>query len=188
MAHDLSTANIKLRDAIREIHDSTQNHPVADLLMSGNLPKDIYIDIVYNYLRCYKALEDEADKVGIFEGIEGIKRAELMQQELDSITDASTVYTPYPSTIAYEKYVENIGDKSLLLAHIYIRHLSLMSGGQLMRDIVPSQGIMFRFKHIDDLREGLRAKLHVGLIEEAKRSFLQVDDLFNELGDKYNVH
>jgi heme oxygenase len=188
MGHDISQANIRLRDAIRQIHESTQNHPVADLLMSGDLPKNVYADLVYNYLRAYKALETEADKVGLFEGIEGIKRADLMQQELDSLTEEGITYEPQESTVAYEEYVKNIEDKDQLMAHIYIRYLSLMSGGQLMRDVVPSQGIMFRFKHIDDLREGLRKKLHEGLIEEAKKSFQQVHQLFVELGEKYNVH
>ena len=183
----------KLRKAIHAQHEATQEHPLAVLLMSGHIEKKIYADLVFNYLRCYEALEEEAEKAGIFEGLEGIKRSKLIEEEFESITDefveegkewSSEIV---PSTLEYIEYVENIEDKSKLLAHVYIRYLSLMNGGQLMKNVVPSKGQMYDFNDIEGLSNKLRSKLTDDLLDESIKAFNQVIQLFVELAERYDV-
>lgn len=175
-----------LKEKIKQIHMDTQHHPFAVLLISGKLNKEIYAELLYNYLHCYSALETECEKINLFKGIEGVQRANLIKEELQSIS--SKDFIPMPSTTDYENYIRDIQDKNLLMAHIYIRHLSLLSGGQQLKLTCPSKGQSYYFYDVERLISGIRAKLHEGLMEESLIAFKQVQNLFLELSEKHGIN
>ena len=79
-------------------------------------------------------------------------------------------------------------DPDKLMAHIYVRHMGDLSGGQMISKKVPGSGTMYKFDDdVDILKEKIRAKLNDSMADEAKiafdfatKLFQQMDELGNE--------
>jgi heme oxygenase len=70
-----------LRDKIAEKHDKAENHRFVKLLFSGEMPKNIYADFLFNQLVAYSRLESWGERYGLFCCIVDSRRADLMQED-----------------------------------------------------------------------------------------------------------
>jgi heme oxygenase len=68
------------------------------------------------------------------------------------------------------------------MAHVYVRHMGDLSGGQMIRTRVPGKGTMFDFhQSIDELKERIRDKLNDSMADEAKVCFDFATKMFQQL-------
>jgi heme oxygenase len=75
-------------------------------------------------------------------------------------------------------------DANKLMAHVYVRHMGDLSGGQMIAKRVPGAGKFYQFdKGIDELKELVRAKLDDSMADEAKICFDFATKMFMQLGE-----
>lgn len=73
-------------------------------------------------------------------------------------------------------------DPHKLMAHIYVRHMGDLSGGQMIKKKVPGSGRYYEFDgDIKELKEKIRSKCNDDMAEEAKLCFDFATDLFKEM-------
>lgn len=172
-----------LRDAIKQKHDKAEKHRFVILLLSGNMPIQIYIDYLHNQFFCYKNLENLALNFGVFSGIENLKRSEKIKHDLDELGASNLLCK---SSKDYADYLKNVCPKNIW-AHIYVRHFADMYGGQIIKKVVPGAGRMYEFQDRDELIKKVRAKLSDDLADEANLVFDFNLRLFDELSDVHNI-
>jgi heme oxygenase len=89
-----------------------------------------------------------------------------------------------PST---EKYIQHMAtikeDPKKLMAHIYVRHMGDLSGGQMIKKRAPGSGTMYEFGRADikEIKERIRNKTDDSMADEAKLCFQSATELFKDL-------
>lgn len=172
-----------LKDLIKENHDKAESHRFVKLLLSGNISKEIYADLLYNHFLCYSKLEFLAKSNGVVVGIEAICRTDAIQTD---IAELAILGKAYPSTHAYLEYLDTLKQADFL-AHIYIRHFGDLYGGQIIKKAVPGSGTMYNFEDRLELIAKVREKLSDDLGEEANRAFEFNLQLFEEIANEHNI-
>jgi heme oxygenase len=75
-------------------------------------------------------------------------------------------------TLDYLDYLNSIkDDKNKLMAHIYVRHMGDLFGGQMIRKVLPFPHRNLDFNDVTSLKEKVRAKLDDSLGAEANVAF-----------------
>jgi len=173
-----------LRDHIKARHDKAEKHPFVVLLLSGKIPPKAYAEYLFNQAMCYLALEKRADELKMLEGIEAIRRADLIEQDADELERNAQVHQ---STRDYIFYVYTVPE-TRLWAHIYARHFADMYGGQILKKVVPGSGRMYEFEDRAGLIEKVRAKLSDDLASEANLVLDYALRLFDEISAAYSLN
>lgn len=174
-----------LKELTKEHHRNAERSLFVKTLLKKQITAHQYYVYLKNQFIMYAALEHAAESLGIFRGIEEIKRETQIAKDLseleieysfshDEILSSATEYTRYIYEIREER--------EKLLAHIYVRHMGDLSGGQIIKRFVPGSGAHYDFV-IDpnELKEKLREKLHDGMAEEAKTCFQMISEFMSEL-------
>lgn len=174
---------MSLREAIAEKHDKAENHRFVKLLFSGQMPRGIYADYLFNQYLAYAKLEILADRFGLLDGIEPIKRAALMEDDMLDLAQPAMLHR---STSLYIDYLDTV-PREKLLAHVYVRHFGDMYGGQMLKRVVPGQGKMYEFGNRAELISRTRERLTEDLGDEANKVFDFVLALFDELADAHDI-
>ena len=69
-----------------------------------------------------------------------------------------------------------------LMAHIYVRHMGDLSGGQMIARKVPGQGKFYQFEcDIKETKEAIRSQTNDDMAEEAKICFDYATELFKDM-------
>ena len=97
--------------------------------------------------------------------------------------------TEYPVVKEYMDHIMSIkDDPHKLMAHIYVRHMGDLSGGQMIAKRVPGNGRFYKFKQDHDLlKEHIRSKINDDMAEEAKLCFDFATRLFKEMMELPNA-
>jgi heme oxygenase len=172
-----------LKDLIKDNHDKAEKHRFVKVLLSGDIPIPMYADYLLNQLVCYGHLEQKAVTYGLFDGIEAIKRSELIQKDYIELFSTAKIY---PSSYEYTQYIDNL-PAALLWAHIYARHFGDLYGGQMIKKLVPGAGAMYQFENRQELISKVREKLSDDLGDEANQALEFSLKLFDELADAHNI-
>ena len=170
-----------LKELTHASHEAAEAHPFTKYLLSGEMEDDVYATLLANQLLQYKYLEEAAKH--IIEDIPGLARADLILQDL---TDLDCPVFIYDVTNHYCDYVQKLDDKQLL-AHVYVKHMGDLYGGQLIRTKVPGSGLMYLFNDRQQIIQQLRAKLDVSMAEEANKCFEMTLNLFDRIADEYDL-
>lgn len=176
---------MSLREAIKENHDKAEEHPFTKAMFGGKLSKEAYSDYLANMLYCYETLENVGDRVDLFDGLDGIKRSELIG--LDLAEYEGHTFNLRSSAVQYVKHIESLTTKHDLMAHVYVRYMGDMYGGQMLKRVVPSAGHMYEFEDRPGLIAKVRAQLTDSMADEANKSFELTLKLFDELAHDYNL-
>ena len=75
-------------------------------------------------------------------------------------------------------------DPNRLMAHVYVRHMGDLSGGQMIaRSVYQAMVEMYKFGDVDinDYKDKIRAKCNDNMADEAKVCFDFATELFKEL-------
>ena len=170
-----------LKELTHNSHEAAEAHPFTKYLLSGEMEDDVYATLLANQLMQYKYLEEAAKH--LISDIPGLARADLILQDL---TDLDCPVFIYDVTNQYCDYVQKLDDKQLL-AHIYVKHMGDLYGGQLIRTKVPGSGLMYLFNDRQKIIQQLRAKLDVSMADEANKCFEMTLNLFDRIADEYDL-
>jgi len=176
---------LKLRELTMQHHKDAERSEFAKKLVSGKVNALEYSTYLYNMGFVYGALENTAKSLGCLDGIESICRTDNIWKDYHEMEE----YPPLPpllvSVFDYINHMDALRyDKQKLLAHIYVRHMGDLSGGQIIAkrlgDKFPINFYQFD-EDQDMLKEKLREKLNNDMAEEAMRAFDHAHYIFLEL-------
>ena len=177
---------MSLKDLTHKNHTRAEAHPFTTRLVSGELSEEVYADYLYNQLPAYHRLETLCEQRGLLKNIETIKRSQAILDDFNQLTPTYPISKIYPATIKYVDYLENLTNQQLL-AHLYVRHMGDMYGGQMIKTKIPGNGSMYDFSDRKQLIQNLREKLSDDLATEANFCFEQIFLLFTDLANEHNI-
>jgi heme oxygenase len=123
-----------------EQHKNAERQEFVQILMSGSIHPELYATYLYNQLQCYAELEKWGMHNGLFRQTPGLQRAENIYKDYSRLWTKEEKPVITDSTKEYIKHINTItDDPEKLYAHIYVRHLGDLSGGQMIAKKVPAK-------------------------------------------------
>lgn len=160
-----------LRDLVHDLHTQVENTQFALKLFSGNISTEEYAEWLYQLMMVYGTLETVAKSVGLFDTLPGLERGHLIYQDLMEL-DGVNGRKMKPATREYINYLLNLYPaRDKILAHMYVRHMGDLYGGQLLAMKVPGSGKQFIFNDRKQLIANFRELLDISLAPEARIAF-----------------
>ena len=161
-----------LKELTAEKHKEAEAQPFLKSIFAGEVDYFKYVDYLYQLLYIYRVLEELGDNKHIFTGMDSIKRRNAIELDYTELMGDP----PYPivreSTQDYVNYLKSIADDGpKLLAHIYVRHMGDLFGGQQLAKLLPGPNNMYKFDNIPELIKVFRAKCGISLADEANKAF-----------------
>jgi heme oxygenase len=181
-----------------EQHKAAENEPFVKTLMSGSINPELYATYLYNLLQCYSTLEKYSFENGLFRHTPGLDRAQKINYDFNSLWNKSEKPYITNSTLRYVYHMDSIkNDPEKLYAHIYVRHMGDLYGGQMIRRKTPGSNTYLVFLKSDELKRIIRENINnymsvynYNVVNEAKLCFEYATELFkemNDLGKSYTV-
>lgn len=173
---------MSLKELTHDNHVLAEAHAFTKVLLSGNITPEVYAGLLANQLVQYTALETQAEH--LLTEVPGLARARHIQQDLQELGFAPNICS---SSYKYAEYIKKLTDPKLLWAHIYVKHMGDLFGGQILKKLVPGSGHMYQFENRPQLIAQVRSKLCDEMAPEANLCFTQTLNLFSELAHEYNI-
>jgi len=175
---------MSLKDLTADLHREAETQPFVKELFSGNIDPKLYATYLLNQHAMYEILEVCAMPHGMLNGLPDIRRAPSIYSDFLELWPDDDRPELLSSTKAYTDYILSIkDDPKKLLAHIYVRHMGDLSGGQMIAKKVPGEGKFYKFEDPTALRTAIREKLDDSLADEARVCFKFVVEFFKDLMD-----
>ena len=178
---------MSLKDLTHEQHRKAETRPFVKVLFSGNVNPKLYATYLKNQHPMYEILEVCAMPHNLFAGIPEIRRAPAILADFIELwgQDNPTFPRMCPVVDEYIKYILSIkDDPKKLMAHIYVRHMGDLSGGQMIAKRIPGHGKYYQFgDNPDKIKEAIRSKLDDSLADEAKVCFEFATKFFEQMMD-----
>lgn len=171
-----------LKELTWEHHKNAERQEFVREMFSGNLSKERYATFLFNQHPQYNLLEVFA----MVHGLLDVRRAPAIHEDYQELwTDTNNQPPLLPVVKEYMDHLVKIqNDPDKLMAHIYVRHMGDLSGGQMLAKKVPGSGKMYQFSEpIDELKERIRARLDDSMAEEAKICFDFATKLFQQMSE-----
>ena len=173
-----------LKELTWEHHKNAERQDFVKVLMGGSIDPKLYATFLFNQHPCYNLLETMAMGHGLLNDIQEIRRAPQIhtdflelwkdEKELPKLLDSTNKYIYHLKTI--------MDDPHKLMAHIYVRHMGDLSGGQMIKKKVPGKGTMYDSEgDIPAIKDKIRTKIDNTMAEEAKLVFDFATNTFKEL-------
>ena len=174
---------MSLKELTAEAHKQAETQPFVKLIFSGNITKEAYAEYLYNQYAAYEILESHALVVGLLNDLPGIQRAAKLLEDFKELWPADQEPPALaPATLLYKNHINTIAnDTDKLMAHMYVRHMGDLFGGQMIAKKVPGSGNYYKFDNVDALKAAIRTKLDDSLAEEALVCFGFATQLFEDL-------
>lgn len=174
-----------LKELTWEHHKNAERQQFVKLMFSGNISQELYATYLFNQFAIYNLLEEIATMNGLLDTIPEVRRAPKILEDFKELWKSKKNPKLCKSTENYINYLKNIiEDKNKLMAHIYVRHMGDLSGGQMLSKKVPGSGNYYKFDtEVNNLKNRIRSMLDDSMAEEAKICFDFATTLFKELGD-----
>lgn len=179
-----------LKELTAEEHRNAERQAFVKKIFKGQLTEKEYATFLYNQHKIYDILEMTAMMHGLFNDSPQLRRAPLILQDFDELwTDKENAPVECPVVKDYLEHMFKIrNEKDKVMAHVYVRHMGDLSGGQMISKRVPGKGRMYVFEaDHDELKSKIRAKLNDDMADEAKVCFQFATELFKQLEDLNEV-
>jgi heme oxygenase len=174
---------MSLRDLTKDAHTNAERQEFVKILFSGEINPVLYATFLKNQHPMYELLEVCAMRHGLFSGMTDIRRAPSILadfQELWENDDEVPIMCP-----VVEKYMQHIlqisNDPQKLMAHVYVRHMGDLAGGQMIAKKVPGSGKFYQFEDPEGLKSQIRAMINDDMADEAKICFEFATQFFKEM-------
>ena len=182
---------MSLKDLTYEQHRKAETRPFVKILFSGNVDPKLYATYLKNQHPMYEVLEVCAMQHGLFAGLPEIRRAPAILADYIELWGADSTEVPKmcPVVDEYCKYILSIkDDPKKLMAHMYVRHMGDLSGGQMIAKRVPGPNNYYNFScEIDDLKNRVRTKISDDMVEEASICFDFAAETFDDMMKLYEA-
>jgi heme oxygenase len=177
---------MSLKELTQEQHRRAETKPFVKVLFSGNINPKLYATYLKNQHPQYEILEVHAMQLGLLNGMPELRRGPAILSdfiELWGVENLNEQPKMCSVTNEYLKYILGIGnDPKKLMAHIYVRHMGDLSGGQMIAKRVPGSGKYYQFGDDPErIKNILRERLDDSMAEEAKVCFDFAARLFEEM-------
>ena len=183
-----------IKELTLEQHKNAERQDFVRMLMSGHIDEKLYATYLYNQLQCYSILEKYGMHNSLFRDTPNLLRAEHIHYDYKSFGIDTPEITK--STKEYMEHIETIQDEAMkLYAHIYVRHMGDLSGGQLIMKRTPGPNRYYKFKHkeVGDykriVKDTINTYLNVyehSVLPEAKMCFESATKLFIEMKELHD--
>ena len=189
---------LDIKELTMEHHKNAERQAFVRILMSGNIDEKLYATYLYNQFQCYSVLEKYGLHNSLFRDTPGLLRAEHIHYDYRHLwTDIGAPPEITESTKEYIEHIESIQDEAMkLYAHIYVRHLGDLSGGQMIMKKTPGPNRYYKFKHkeVGDykriVKETINTYLNVyehSVVPEATKCFEFATRLFKEMKELHDL-
>jgi heme oxygenase len=176
---------MSLKEITQDLHHQAETTQFAKQLLSGKITREAYAQYLWQCVLFYGLIEMSCERQGFLVNMPGIKRADSIFLDYLEIKDDTEKWLP--SAIEYHDYLINmIGDparKHLIKAHMYVRHMGDLFGGQIIKKQVAhvSKGKFYEFKDVEALKGAIRSELTDDLGDEARVAFEYAIKIMREL-------
>ena len=186
---------MSLKELTWKQHHNAERQKFAGVLMSGKITKKVYMRYLMNQHYCYSALENHSE----FKLPDNrLKRSDKIRKDIEELLyqmtgvyveapdeHAGLLFEIKPSSLDYGNYVEdNIKTYEQFMAHVYVRYLGDLRGGQMISKKVPGSGKYYEFDEPDELANSIYIRINDDMADEAKKVFEYATKLFKEMDTK----
>lgn len=172
-----------LRELTQKMHELAENEPFAKQMIKGEISKKNYATYLFNQHPQYNLLET----LGMLHSLIDVRIAPKIH---DDYTELWKEYEPnqpplLPVVKEYMNHLMSIkDDPNKLMAHIYVRHMGDLSGGQMIAKRVPGSASMYKFdEDVKLIKERIRSKCDDSMADEANICFDFATKLFQQLAE-----
>jgi len=163
---------MNLKEATAEKHREAESLPFIKSIFEARVDKAQYADYLFQLGLIYYFLEEGlGEKFNLFEGMLNLKRHRFIIEDFNELANKDMSYIARESTLEYFNYLSTIGDTKKAMAHVYVRHMGDLFGGQQLAKCVPGSAKMYYFDNIPHLMSTIRSKLSDDMAEEANIAF-----------------
>jgi heme oxygenase len=164
--------NMTLRELTQPKHDIADKLPFLDAVFNKTVSKADYLNYLVQMDKLYETLENKANNLGLFNDLSGIERSARIKEDRKELeTELNTTFPYLQETLNYEKYLKELTDPKKVMAHVYVRHMGDLFGGQTLKNKVPGSAKWFQFDNVRDLIMKIRGVATPDLAEEANVAF-----------------
>lgn len=174
---------MSLKELTHEAHKAAETSPFVKILFSGKIHPSLYATYLKNQHPMYEILEVCAMPHGLLSGLPDICRAPAILADYSELwTDDTNSPVILPVTERYIKYILSIKDEpKRLMAHLYVRHMGDLAGGQMIAKRVPGSGKYYQFENPEELKAAIRERLDDSMADEALVCFQYAKEFFEEM-------
>lgn len=173
---------MSLRELTHEAHKNAERQQFVKTLMSGSVDPLLYARYLKNQHPMYELLEVFAMMHGLLDGLGDLRRAKAIHEDYMELWGDEPAPQLCPVVKQYLDHIMSIkDDPKKLMAHIYVRHMGDLAGGQMIAKRVPGEGRFYKFKDPDALKIAIRSKISDDMADEANKCFEFATQLFKEM-------
>jgi heme oxygenase len=173
-----------LKELTAEQHSNAERQEFVKILFSGQMEPELYAQYLYNQFPMYELLEVMAMQHGLVSDMPEILRSKAIWSDFEELWPTDRKEFPKECPVV-KKYLDHIisikDDPTKLMAHIYVRHMGDLAGGQMIAKKVPGSGNYYKFENAHDLKIAVRSKISDDMAEEAKVCFEFATQFFKEM-------
>ena len=182
---------MSLRELTKDNHTNAERQEFVKILFSGTIDSKLYATYLYNQFPMYELLEVCAMPHGLLSDMPGILRAKAIRADFEELWGSDEEDRPKMCAVV-KGYMDHImkikDDPKLLMAHIYVRHMGDLAGGQMIAKKVPGAGKYYQFDDSDALKAAVRLKIDDSMADEAKVCFDFATQFFKEMMEIANIN
>ena len=178
---------MSLRELTHEAHKNAERQQFVKHLMSGSIDPKLYARYLKNQHPMYELLEVFAMMHGLLDGLPDIRRSVAIHEDYMELWGDAPTPELCPVVKKYLDHIMSIRDDSKkLMAHIYVRHMGDLAGGQMIAKRVPGSGRFYKFQDPDLLKAVMRERISDDMADEANKCFDFATQLFKEMQELVN--
>jgi heme oxygenase len=164
---------MSLRELTAEKHRDAERTEFVKELLGGSITEERYATFLFNLHPIYHVLESFAMINGSMDGLDDLCRANSIYEDYLELWKDTKPPELCPTVDQYLKYIKDeLAPKpDRLFAHIYVRHMGDLAGGQMIAKRVPGSGTMYKFENGEELKNKIRSKLNDTMGDEANVAF-----------------
>lgn len=166
---------MSLKDLTSAKHSEAEATQFMSEIIAGTMSKGMYTNYLHQMMLVYNGLENIAHQFGILQELPEARRTPSIYLDLVELAGKDHGHAWLPETQEYYQYLLSLSRdpdaKDKLMAHIYVRHMGDLYGGQMIAKKVPGSGKFYKFENGAALKEAIRGKLDDSMGDEANIAF-----------------
>jgi len=162
---------MSLRDLTSVKHAEIEAMPFTQYMLSGKISEEDYAKYLYQMIDIYKAMEEVASNTGILDDLPTLPRYYRLMHDYEELVGSNIKHPTLPATKEYADYISSLTNVKDIVAHMYVRYMGDMAGGQMIKKLVPGSGSFYDFENMRDLMTKFRMKLSDDMADEAIKAF-----------------
>ena len=129
---------MSLKELTKENHTNAERQQFVKVMFSGKIDPEFYALYLWNQFPAYELLEIMAQQHGLLDDVPELLRSKKIMSDFLELWKREDRPPTLRTTHKYVMYLKDImDDPNRLMAHVYVRHMGDLSGGQMISKRVP---------------------------------------------------